>query len=257
VEVKSILRQAAAITLGVTLLSTPASAHGGTAAATGISLPLVAAGIVLVSLVGGGFVLVTHGRLPWPTGRAALPTLVFALGAAALALAVTRAVAAALVGLAAGVGAVYFARDAAITDCGTCADAALGAVTLHRGLEGVVLATVYAADAALGLAGALVVAGHAAAETAVVGSLYATAGRRSALAAVLVVQTGFVVGVAAGWGVVSGVSPTTEAGLLALVGGVLLAVGTREGRRLHVADVVAASVTPATQSNSNRCENVV
>ena len=236
----SIRRHSAAVALGATLLSTPASAHGGTATATGLSFPLVAASIVLVGLVGGGLVLVTYGRLPWPTGRAALPALVFSLGAAALAFAVTRAVAAALVGLAAGVGAVYFARDATITDCGTCADAALGAVTLHRGLEGVVLATIYAADAALGLAGALVVAGHAAAETAVVGSLYATAGRRYALAAVLVVQTGFVVGVAAGWGVVSDVSPTIEAGLLALVGGVLLAVGTREGRRLHVADVVPA-----------------
>ncbi len=239
-EVSSIRRRAAAAALGVALLSTPASAHGGTAAATGLSFPLVAAGIVLVSLVGGGFVLVTYGRLPWSTGRAALPALVFALGAAALAFAVTRAVGAALVGLAAGAGAVYFARDAAITDCGTCADAALGAVTLHRGLEGVVLATIYAADAALGLAGALVVAGHAAIETAVVGSLYATAGRRYALGAVLVVQTGFVGGVAAGWGVISGVSPTTEAGLLALVGGVLLAVGIREGRRLHVTGVLPA-----------------
>ena len=236
----SIVRRVAAAALGVALLSTPASAHGGTAAATGLSFPLVVAGIVLVSLLGGGFVLVAYGRLPWSTGRAALPVLVCALGTAALALAVTRAAAATLVGLAAGVGVVYFARDAAITDCGTCADAALGAVTLHRGLEGVVLATIYAADAALGQASALVVAGHAAAETAAVGSLYATTGRRYALAAVLVVQTGFVVGVAAGLGVVSGVSPTAEAGLLALVGGVLLAVGTREGRRLHVSGVAPA-----------------
>lgn len=229
-----------AAALGVTLLSTPASAHTGTAAATGLSFTLVVAGIVLVSLLGGGLVLVASDRLPWSMGRAALPVLVFALGAAALALAVTRAAAVTLVGLAAGVGVVYFARDAAITDCGTCADAALGAVTLHRGLEGVVLTTIYAADAALGLAGALIVAGHAATETAAVGSLYATAGRRYALAAVLVVQLGFVVGVVAGSGFVVGVSRTAEAGMLALVGGVLLAVGTREGRRLHVASVVPA-----------------
>ncbi|WP_318568727.1 hypothetical protein [Salinigranum marinum] len=236
----SIARRAAAAALGVALLSTPSSAHGVTAAATGLSFPLVVAGVVLVSLLGGGFVLGAYGRLPWSPGRAALPALVFALGAAALALAVTQAAAATLVGLAAGVGVVYLARGAAITDCGTCADAALGAVTLHRGLEGVVLATVYAADAALGLVGALLVAGHAAAETAAVGSLYAPAGRRYALAAVLAVQTGFVVGVAAGWGVVAGVSPTAEAGLLALVGGVLLAVGTREARRRHVASIMPA-----------------
>ena len=233
-------RRAAAVALGVAVLSTPASAHGGTAVATGLPFPLVVAGVVLVGLFGGGLVLGAYGRLPWSTGRAALPVLVFALGATALALAVTRAAAATLVGLAVGLGVVYVARDAAITDCGTCADAALGAVTLHRGLEGVVLATVYAADAALGLVGAVVVAGHAAAETAAVGSLYAPAGRRYALAAVLVVQTGFVVGVAAGWGVADGVSPTAEAGLLALVGGVLLAVGTREARRHHVGDIMPA-----------------
>ena len=237
---RPVARRTAVATLGVALLSTPAAAHGVTAAATGLPFSLVVAGVVLVSLLGGGLVLVAYGRLPWSAGRAVLPFLVFALGAAALALAVTRATAATFVGLAAGVGVVYLARDAAITDCGACADAALGAVTLHRGLEGVVLATVYAADAALGLAGALVVAGHAAAETAAVGSLYATAGRRYALAAVCVVQAGFVVGVGVGWGVVGGVSPTAEAGLLALVGGVLLAVGAREARHRHVVGAAPA-----------------
>ena len=236
----SIARHAVAAAVGVALLSTPAAAHGGTAAATGLSFPLVVAGIVLGSLLGGGVVLLAYGRLAGSPGRAALPVLVFGLGAAAVALAVTRAVAVALVGLAVGVGVVYLARDAAITDCGTCADAAIGAVTLHRGIEGVVLATIYAADAALGVAGALVITGHAAAETAAVGSLYATAGRGYALAAVLVVQAGFVAGVASGWGIGGSVSPTAEAGLLALVGGVLLAVGARVGRRRHVAGVVPA-----------------
>jgi hypothetical protein len=40
---------------------------------------------------------------------------------------------------------------------------------------------------------------------------------------------GFVGGVAAGWVAVDAVSPAAEAGLLALVGGVLLAIGAREG----------------------------
>jgi len=228
-----------AVALGVTLLSVPAAAHGVAAVATGLPFRLVVTAVVLVSLLGGGVVLVAYGRLPRPT-RGAVPPLVVFLGVAALALAVTRATVVTFVGLAAGVGAVYVARDTAITDCGACADAALGAVTLHRGLEGVVLATVYAADAAIGLAGAAVVAGHAAAETAAVGSLYAAADRRYALAAVLVVQAGFIVGVAVGWGVVGGVSPAAEAGLLALVGGVLLAVGTREARRRHATPVVGA-----------------
>ncbi|MFC7173513.1 hypothetical protein ACFQL0_09400 [Haloplanus litoreus] len=173
--------------------------------------------------------------------RVAVPLLVLALGGTALALALTRSTGTALAGTLVGASVVYLARDAAVTDCGVCADAALGAVTLHRGLEGAVLATVYAADAALGLVGALVVAVHAAAETAAVGSLYAPAGRRYAVAAVVAVQAGFVVGVAAGWVVVDGVPPTAEAGLLALVGGVLLAVGGREARRRHVASALGSA----------------
>ncbi|WP_336344026.1 hypothetical protein [Halalkalicoccus ordinarius] len=73
----SIARRAAAAVLGVALLSMPASAHGRTAAAVGLSFPLVVAGIVLVSPFGGGFVLVAYGRLPWSTRRAVLPALVF------------------------------------------------------------------------------------------------------------------------------------------------------------------------------------
>lgn len=225
---RSTILRTAAVVLGVVLLSTPAAGHGAAAVSTGLPFSLVVAGIVSVSLIGGGLVLAAYGQLP-PSTRAAVPLLVVALGLAALSFAVTRATAVTLVGSAAGVGVVYFGRNVAVTDCGGCADAALGAVTLHRGLEGAVLATVYAADAALGLVGAVIVAGHAAAETAAVGSLYATAGRRHALAAVLVVQVGFVGGVAAGWGIVDGVSPAVETGLLALVGGILLTVGAREG----------------------------
>lgn len=227
---RPLVRRTAAV-LGVALLSTPAAAHGVATVATGLPFPLVVVGVVAVSLLGGGLVLVAYGRLPRPT-RGAAPLLVATLGVAALALAVTRSMAVAFVGTAAGIGVVYLARDAAITDCGACADAALGAVTLHRGLEGVVLATVYAADAALGLLGAAVVAAHAAAETAAVGSLYA-ATKRHAVAAVCLAQAGFVGGVAAGRGVVGAVPPAVDASVLALVGGVLLAVGTREGYRRY------------------------
>jgi len=226
---KSIVRGAAGTAVGAVLLSTPAAAHGVAAAATGLPFTLVVAGVVVVSLLGGGVVLVAYGRVSAVTHRAIVPLLVAGLGCAALGLAISRATATTLVGTAVGAGVVYLGRDAGVTDCGACADATLGAVTLHRGLEGVVLATVYAADAALGLAGAVVVAVHAAAETAAVGSLYAVAGRRYAVAAVCLVQAGFVGGVAVGWSVVDGIPPVAEAGVLALVGGVLLAVGGREG----------------------------
>ncbi|MFB6102649.1 MAG: hypothetical protein ABEJ73_08800 [Haloplanus sp.] len=236
------LHRATVAVVGSALLATPAAAHGVRTAATGLPLPVVIAGVVGTSLLGGGFVLAAYDCLQRPAGhRAVVPVLVFALSSAALGLAVTRAAATTLVGTVVGVGIVYLGRDATVTACGACADATLGAVTLHRGLEGAVLATVYAADAALGLAGALLVAGHAVAETAAVGSLYAATGRRYALGAVLIVQAGFVLGVVAGWRVVDAVPATVQAGLLALVGGVLLAVGAREARRRYA----VPSPTPA------------
>jgi zinc transporter ZupT len=213
--------------LGTTLLAVPVAAHGTAGRVAGVAFPAVVAASVAASLLGGGLVLVAVGRLPrW---RGAVPVLLLALGALSILLAVGEVPTGAAVGLVVGVGAVTLARDHAVSDCGACADATLGAVTLHRGFEGVVLATVYAADAALGLVGAAVLAVHAAAETAAVGSLYATAGRRYALGAVCLLQVGFVAGVAVGWRVVDGVPVAVEAGLLALVGGVLLAIGTREG----------------------------
>jgi zinc transporter ZupT len=214
------------------------AAHGVTATAEGLAFPLVIAGVVGVSLLGGGLVPAVYDRVRRPSipvHRLMGPLLVLGLGGTALALALARSASTAFVGTLVGMGAVYLARDAPVTDCGVCADAALGAVTLHRGLEGAVLATVYAADAALGLAGALVVAGHATAETAAVASLYAPAGRRYALGAVLIVQAGFVLGAVVGVGVVDAVPAVLEAVLLALVGGVLLAVGAREAYARHLA----------------------
>lgn len=212
--------------LGTPLLSAPAAAHGTTGTAVGLAFPTVVAVSIAASLLGGGFVLAAVDRLP--RSRGAVSLLLLALGGLSVALALDGAPVGAALGVGAGVGVVGLVRGHAVTDCGACADAALGAVTLHRGFEGVVLATVYAADAALGLIGAAVLAVHAAAETAAVGSLYAST-RRHAVAAVCLVQLGFVGGGVAGWSAVDAVPPDIEAGLLALVGGVLVAVGVRDG----------------------------
>jgi hypothetical protein len=223
------VRRGSAVAVGAAVLSTPAAAHGAETAVAGVGFPHVVAASVGASLLGGGLVLAVAGRHGLPL-RGIVPVLFLALGGLSVAVALDGAPIGAGLGVGGGVGVVALARGRALTDCGACADAALGAVTIHRGLEGVVLATVYAADATLGLAGAAVLAAHAAAETAAVGSLYA-ATRRHALGAVCLLQVGFVGGVAAGLGVVDAVPGAVEAGLLALVGGVLLAVGAREGFR--------------------------
>jgi hypothetical protein len=234
--------RALTVFLGTAVLAAPVTAHGAVERVAGLPFPVVVAASIGASLFGGGVVLAAVDRLP--RSRAAVPSLFLVLGGLSVALAFDGAPVGAALGVAAGVGVVALARGHNLTDCGACADAALGAVTLHRGLEGVVLATVYAADAALGLLGAAVLVVHAAAETAAVGSLYAATGRQAAIAAVCLLQMGFVGGVAAGWGVVDGVSPAAEAGLLALVGGVLLAVGTRESYSRY-ADRRSASAASA------------
>jgi hypothetical protein len=229
VEVTRTRRRVFAVTLGTAGLSTPAVAHGVGTAPAGLGFPLVVAASVGASLFGGGLALAVAGRWTVPLRRAVLPVFVV-LGGLSVAIALDGVPISAVLGLTAGVGSVAaaVARGRTPTGCGTCADVALGAVTLHRGLEGVVLATLYAADAALGVAGAAIIAVHAAAETAAVGSLYART-RRYALGAVCLLQIGFVAGVVVGWGAVDAVPAALEAGLLALVGGVLLAVGAREG----------------------------
>lgn len=217
------------------LLSAPAAAHGTDAVAVGLAFPAVVVASVGASLLGGGVVHAATTTLPV---ERAVPPLLTALGTLSVGVALDGAAVGAGLGVTAGVAAVVLGRGRGLVGCGDCADAALGAVTLHRGLEGVALSTLYAADAALGTAGAAVLSVHAAVETAAVGSLHATTGR-GVVPAVALLQVGFVVGVGAGWSVVGAIPAVVESGLLALVGGVLVAVGAGEAYRRHAAASVA------------------
>ena len=117
-------------------------------------------------------------------------------------------------------------------DCGNHAELTFGAISIHRLLEGIVLGTLYTAGAAVGLVGALVLAGHAALETAAVGGLYPTAQRRIwVLGAIGLVQAGYVVGAVISLGVVGAVPVSARTFVLAVVGGLLLVVGIGETER--------------------------
>lgn len=121
--------------------------------------------------------------------------------------------------------------------CGTHAKLTVGAISTHRALEGVVLGTLYSTGAAVGLFAAVVLAGHAALETAAVGGLYATVPRRTrAVGAILLVQVGYVAGGVAGLGVAETVPASVRALVLAIVGGSLLVIGTNETERSILAD---------------------
>jgi hypothetical protein len=228
------LRYASPAVVAVPVLAVPVAAHGPGGTSTGIAFPFVVASVVGAGLLGGGVVLVagTIGRRRSGHGLVALLSL--GLGGTALSLAVADAPLVTAVAGVGGVGAVAVrsrVRDADAAGCGVHADAALAGVALHRCLEGAVVATLYAADAALGLLGAAVVAVHAAAETAAVCGLYLAVDRRYAVGAVLVVQFGFVAGVTVGRYAVGGLPGVVETGTLAAVGGILVAVGADEGYR--------------------------
>jgi zinc transporter ZupT len=106
------------------------------------------------------------------------------------------------------------------------ADTVLGAVWLHRLVEGVALAAAYRYGVALGVAAAVVLTAHIAVEMAAVGGLYATAGARlRGLVAVILVQLSYVL--AAGVTAMEAVSiaPTLDAFVLVAAGGVLFFLG--------------------------------
>lgn len=204
----------------------PATVADGTLSVGGVVVLAVG-----LSLLGG----VAVARYVSASGREtlvrAVGVLLVVLGGSAVAVSLTERTVVASVGAILGVAvAVGVARRRRL---GGCADATFGAVLIHRVLEGALLATATTTGLAFGLVGAVVFAGHAAAETCAVGGLYAADARRRALLAVGVIQVVFVGGALVGGMVLSAVPPPVRVFLFGLVGGVLLAVGVVEVRTHH------------------------
>jgi hypothetical protein len=116
------------------------------------------------------------------------------------------------------------------TGRGDSVDAVLGIVLVHRLLEGMVLGALAAGDLAVGVVAAILLAVHTAAETAIVGGLYALNRRRRAILAVFVVQLVFVVGSVVGMTAVTVVPLSLRAALFGLSGGVFATVGVHAVR---------------------------
>lgn len=228
---------------GLVVFSVTASAHGsghgighgGTAAAFAVVFGLP----VFVGLAGGVAAIryrsLRRGKTTGKDSSIGVGLLLVGLGVASLLPAVTGNLWLAVAGGTIGaVIALWVAGTGTVpeTGCGNHADLTLGAISAHRVLEGVVLGTLYSAGAAVGLLGAVVLAGHAALETAAVGGLYATAPRRTqAVGALVLVQAGYVVGGIAGLGVAGAVPVPVRTLALAVVGGALLIVGAGETER--------------------------
>ncbi|HKJ59435.1 MAG TPA: hypothetical protein VKA37_09405 [Halobacteriales archaeon] len=223
---------------GLAGLSGTASAHGphgtgGESVAFAVVLGLpIAAGL-------GGGVLATRGlrvARTAPTGHrlgAVLGVSLAVLGATFAVSAVTTSRPLGLAGGAVGAISALLATRVGVASHEAChADLTLGAVSAHRLLEGLALGALYSAGAAVGLLGAVLLAGHTALETAAVGGMYATSDVRTrAVGAILLVQAGYAVGAVIGLGVAGALPTSVRALALAVAGGALLVVGAGETER--------------------------
>lgn len=232
-------------TAGLIVSSATASAHGGGHSGTAAAFAVVLGLPILAGLAGGAAAAIRY-RTP---RRMALtdqdPSIVIALllvglGVASLLPAVIGHLWLAVAGGTIGAAiALWFVggRAGSGDSCGNHAELTLGAISTHRLFEGIVVGTLYSAGAAVGLLGAVVLAGHTALETAAVGGLYATSSHRTRTAgAIVLVQAGYLVGAIFGLGVTDAVPVSIRTIALAVVGGALLIVGVGETERSFIRD---------------------
>ncbi|WP_226007985.1 hypothetical protein [Natrinema salinisoli] len=223
------------------------SAHGaaGDAGAHGLTVPFVVV-VGFSALVSAAIGLHTVAR--WQPNRTVergrdllTPIVVIAVGLVTFASSVTQLWALSVVGGMVGGTIAWNSRARGISPHDGCADVAFGAILVHRATEGAIIASVYAASAALGLIGLTILTGHAIAETVAVGGLYAPVSRGWGTASVIATQLSFIAGALFGNFLVTGLSTAMVAILLASVGGVLFVTGvtellghreTRSGRQL-------------------------
>ena len=105
-----------------------------------------------------------------------------------------------------------------------------GALLSHRSMEGLLLATLYTANVAIGLFGAFVLTVHAMFETVTVSSIYPSQNPIPALGAIILLQVGFVAGAVIGIYTSIAISTSVQNLLLATAGGALLVLGVAEFR---------------------------
>lgn len=224
---------------GVVGLSGPASAHGPHGYGGEPVTFAVVLGLPIVAGLGGGAFAVRQCRAgrSKPAGSRAsvvVGSLLVVLGVSFVATAMTENLSLGITGGAVGVLlALWAAGHDGRVNRGFHAELTIGAVSMHRLLEGVALGALYSSSTAVGLLGAVVIAGHAAVETAAVGGL-SSQYQHHAVGAVGVVQVGYGVGVLTGIGVATTVPPSVLIGSVALAGGILFGIGVNETRHLPV-----------------------
>lgn len=235
-----------AIPVGVGRFSIPASAHGDAGAGgTPVTFAVVVSLPVVVGLIAGVAAIAvrrqTHDRDQ--TGQCSTVVLglffVFLGGTFAIEAATQSLWLALASGAVGGGGALWLSIHSRVPLWGNGCHARLScaAVSLHRGLEGLAIGALYSAGAVLGLLGAIAVAAHTILETGAVGGQYSSY-RLEAIAAIGVVQLVYAGGAIAGVGLTTTIPVPVQSGLLALAGGILIAIGTTETKNSDIIDHV-------------------
>jgi hypothetical protein len=199
----------------------------------GLGFGFVVALTVTLGILGGVIVVRRQSAAGSHPSTLGISILLVVLGCWAAVVAVLQG--AALAGIIVIVGAVatWSLRNHVVGGHHGCDQATLGAVVLHRFVEGVLLATLYSAAATVGLGAALVLAAHTAAETGAVAGLWSTGKWKWGI--VTIVQVGFVAGALGGVFVAQFITPLVSVTALALFGGTLIASGVATASsRQHV-----------------------
>ncbi len=234
-----VLTRVVLLATGLVAASATVSAHtahdtGG--AGSGVAFAVVL-GLPIVAGLVGGVVTVRHRMRTCSSGTSRRSNLAFGvfllgLAAASVLTALTMGVWLSIAGVIAGVIAALWFATRSGRGAGRCrghAELTFGGLFLHRLLEGLLVGALYSTGAAVGVLGAVAIAGHTTLETAAVGGVYAPY-RLQGLLAVALVQVGYAVGGLFGVGVGETVPPSARILSLAFAGGVLLLVGSGETR---------------------------
>lgn len=195
---------------------------------------------ILAGLVIGGVIVVVGtrraGRIPGTISRWFGPVLVV-LGLTYAVPAVRESVVKSVIGGLGGGIAIWMVSTR--TRDSHHVTGIVSAIVVHRIVEGVALAVGSLAGSTVGLIGALIIAGHASIESAVVGGVAISSGRVRAIIAVLVVQAGFVAGAVIGGTTVAAFPKRFHVFLLAGGAGVLCVIGVIEST-VHSGEITRA-----------------
>lgn len=210
----------------------PATAHGAPQTdGTTIPVPTVAAVVTILSATAGLVAIGAHSRHRTPTMvkyvHRVVGVLFIGIGAAASVSILQRALPVALGGV--SIGILGGTLLTVYTADNTRPELAVGAIAIHRFIEGSTLAALSVAGQAISIVSVAVLTLHAVLECLSIG-LHPSFTRLQAFGAVLIVTVGFALGLGIGTVGFTAIGATSEEWVVATVAGLLIVFGTAEAQ---------------------------